>query len=60
MMIFVAGCAQVPRIQVIQTECIWAKQFHWTSEQADQLIDCCPALARGLLTHNALMKEFCE
>ena len=60
MTICVSGCAQLPQIRVVQTECIWSRPLSWTTEQADALVDCCPELARAMLTHNAMHQEFCK
>lgn len=56
---FLIGCAIQPPVQVISRECLWATQFQWTTEEANQIIDCCPQLAQNLLTHNMRVKEIC-
>ena len=58
-MICVTGCA-APPVKVVSRDCIWAERIYWTEEQADQIVDCCPELARQLLVHNALHQEMCR
>ena len=59
-MIFATGCAAAPPITVLSKDCVWAQPFNWTTKEADQIVDCCPELARRLLTHNAMHQEFCR
>lgn len=59
--VLATGCASYsPPIQVISKECLWARQFQWTMEQGDALIDCCPNMARSLLKYNKMVEEMCQ
>jgi len=51
---------QKPMIQVLSRECIWVRDFEWDERQADALVDCCPELARQLLTHNERVRMMCR
>ena len=61
LMTFASGCATLPPpIQVLSRECVWVERLQWSTEQADQLVDCCPDLARQMLRHNLMREELCR
>lgn len=50
-MIFVAGCVSKP-VHVVSRDCLWAERINWTAEEGDAIVDCCPAVAEQLISHN--------
>lgn len=48
-MSFVAGCASS---HAIVPDCVWAAYISFTAAEADAIVDCCPEVARQILTHN--------
>lgn len=58
-MIFVSGCVTRP-VVTISKDCLWADRIDWSLAEADAIVECCPDVARQLVTHNETYQRECN